>query len=191
MAIAEQTSVQAVARELIALLEQHDHNVEAFFEQALAACKPLLEREDLLHSGLPRQGNHADQSTWLYWDGDLSISVSHIPAEVRVPTHDHGVWQMLGLFNGAIDHILYERVDDGSVPRYAELKVVEERTFERGDIFPMSPPPGDVHEFIARQDTYLLAVVPGDYDPIRRYFDVAEKSFFERHQLSWQRARRT
>src|SRR6266576_4773615 len=93
-------SVQAVARDIIGAIDEGGGDFDAFAEAAAAACRPLLEREDLLHIGLPRQANHADDSFWLYWDGDLSIAISHIPAGVPIPIHDHGVWQLLAIWNG-------------------------------------------------------------------------------------------
>jgi hypothetical protein len=80
---------------------------------------------------------------------------------------------MLGLYRGRLEHALYERDDDGARPGIAALREVDRRAMEPGDVVCVPPPPHDLHGFTPGTDaTYLVAILPGWYADVRRYFDV-------------------
>ncbi len=75
---------------------------------------------------------------------------------------------------------MYERLDDGSTPGQAEIREIDSRVLEPGDVVVVPPPPHDLHGFNAlTEDTWLVAFLPGWYKPVRRYFDVESKSYYE------------
>ena len=67
------------------------------------------------------------------------------------------------MYRGRIRHVVYERVDDQTVPGAAELRVAEDRELGPGD-FAIVAPPADIHSFTALSDgTYGITVVSGAY----------------------------
>lgn len=186
--LAEMTTPREAARGIADLGVRPEDDFGAFGEAAAEPCRGLLRRPDLLNLGVPREANHGGAGNFLYLDGELTIVVAHLKGDLLVPLHDHGVWQLLGIYRGQLRHALYERIDDGSVPGHAELEPVDERVMGPGDVIAMPPPPADIHGFRALEGTYLLAVVPGDYRSIRRYFDLERQTYFERDQKAWRRS---
>jgi predicted metal-dependent enzyme (double-stranded beta helix superfamily) len=180
-----ENSPKRCAIEIAALLEESP-DFTHFADAVIESVQRLLGRHDLVARGIPRRANHAADSAYLYYDEDLSITIARMPNGHPVPIHDHGVWQILGLYRGSMDHVLYERTDDGTRPGLAELKITDERTIASGDVVVMRPPPCDIHEFTALSpDTYILAIVPGDYCEVRKYFDPETSTYFERHEKLW------
>lgn len=150
---------------------------QAFVEAATPFLRRLLERPDLLTMGFAT-GTHRAETRLLYCDQELSIVAGHEPPQTPVPVHDHSMWEMLGLYRGGLDHALYERVDDLSTPGYAELEEIERRVLEPGDVVCVPPPPHDIHGFTALTDhTWLVAILPGWYPAVRRYFDPPRNAY--------------
>jgi predicted metal-dependent enzyme (double-stranded beta helix superfamily) len=136
----------------------------------------LLQRPDLKELGVKRDGNHIDWSRYLYYDGELSITLDNFPKGKRVPPHDHGVWEALAIYSGRVSHTVYQRHDDGSKPGYADLSVVDDRVLGPAD-FAMVAMPAEIHSFVALDDdTFSLTVVGGHYKPDRHYFNPEEKT---------------
>jgi len=143
----------------------------------LDAVLPLMERDDLLTLGARRPGNHIDNSKYLYYDGQLSITLDEFPKGKVIPPHDHGVWEALVLYKGRLRHSVYERVDDGSVEGFAELRTIDDREFTPHEVA-MVVPPTEIHSFTAlAEGTYVVTVVGGNYKPVRHYYDVEKKSY--------------
>jgi predicted metal-dependent enzyme (double-stranded beta helix superfamily) len=179
-------SARDCAAELIALLDRHPDDLEAVARAAVAPVQRLLARPDLLTLGVERAANHAGQSLYLYYDFDLNITVSSLTPGVAIPVHDHGTWELVGVYRGGIRHTLYRRVDDRSTPGEARLEVIEERDLRPPDVVAAIPPLADIHGFTAlRPGTYILAVVGGRYKPIRRYYDPESNTYLERPEKAW------
>jgi predicted metal-dependent enzyme (double-stranded beta helix superfamily) len=180
MSVASELTVRSCARAIADAMAEHEDDFPAFVEAAAPVCRRLMQRPDLLTLGFPI-GTHDIPVRLIYTDEDLTIILGHEPKDVAVAVHDHGIWEMLGLYNGRLEHHLYEREDDGSVPGVAELREIDARTLERGDVVVVPPPPHDVHGFTPLADlTYLVAVLPGWYRDVRRYFDPAAGTYIER-----------
>ena len=73
-----------------------------------AALKRIVAQPDLLSLGVKRQGNHIDNSKYLYYDGQLVITLDEFPKGKRIPPHDHGVWEALAVYKGSFEHTVYE-----------------------------------------------------------------------------------
>lgn len=142
---------------------------------AVALAKPfgdLLACPDLERAGIPRAGNHVSNSFYIYYDGDLSILLFELPKGKRVPAHDHGNWETMGIYRGEVRHTVYERTDDGAVPGKATLRTVDDRTLRPGDTALVAPP-ADIHTFVATVDgTWGITVASGIYTDERNYYDV-------------------
>jgi predicted metal-dependent enzyme (double-stranded beta helix superfamily) len=107
----------------------------------MAKAKPLLERlvkDDRLkaHSASwPSTEGH--KNLLLYVDPEHHFVVN---AVVRVPgrkgsVHDHAdAWVLYGVLDGSESLERYERVDDGSQPGYAELKLSSVTTGAQGKV---------------------------------------------------------
>jgi hypothetical protein len=171
-------SIRECAGQFAAAYAEHGNDFPAFVEVATPVCARLLERPDLLTQGFSI-GTHRATARLLYNDGELTIVVGHEPPQTPIPIHDHGMWEMLGLYRGRLDHSMYERLDDQSQPGFADLGEIDRRVMKAGDVICVPPPPHDLHGFTAMtQFTYLVAILPGWYDDVRSYFDVAGKSYY-------------
>lgn len=147
-------------------------NVEGMRAAIAEPIRRLVQREDLLELGLPRPGNNVEESWYLYYDGELSAVLFKVPIEPVVQPHDHGVWETLLVYRGALQHTLYERTDDRRVHGRAVLRECESRTLHPGD-YTVVAPPRDIHGFQAVTDgTYGITISRGLYNPERLYFDV-------------------
>lgn len=131
----------------------------------------LLALPDLRAKGVPRAGNHVATSFYLYYDGDLSILLFELPKGKRIPAHDHGNWETMGIYSGEVKHTVYERIDDGEIEGKATLRVVDDRTLVPGDTALVAPP-ADIHSFVATVDgTWGITVAAGTYFEQRSYYD--------------------
>ena len=132
---------------------------------------------DLSGVGVPREGNHIDESRYLYYDCDMSITLDHMPIGKDIPPHDHGVWEALGLYSGELRHTVYDRKDDGSREGYAELEIIDNRTLRPGDMAIVAPP-AEIHGFTAlTDDTWTVTLVGGPYKADRSYFNPENNSY--------------
>ena len=133
-----------------------------------------------LSLGVKRQGNHIDNSKYLYYDGQLVISLDEFPKGKRIPPHDHGVWEALAVYQGSFDHTVYERLDDGSKEGFADLKTVDDRRLKPGDVAIVAQP-AEIHTFVALEEsTYSVTVVGGHYAEERHYFKPEDKTCVKR-----------
>ena len=131
---------------------------------------------DLDGIGVMREGNHIDESRYLYYDGEMSITFDHLPEGRDIPPHDHGIWEMLAIYSGQLHHTVYDREDDGSREGYAKLKAIDDRVLQPGEMS-MVAPPAEIHSFTAlTDDTWSVTIVGGKYKLDRHYYDPANSS---------------
>ena len=143
-------------------------------ENILEGLREIISKflmSDLSGLGVKREGNHIDESRYLYYDGEMSITLDHLPQGKKIPPHDHGTWEALAIYSGSLHHTVYERKDDGRVGGYAELEVVDERVLKPGDIS-MVAPPAEIHSFCAETtDTWSVTIVGSPYKLERNYYE--------------------
>ncbi len=172
--------IRDCAMKIIDLIKQHGQNGPALLEGMKAPLAKVLAQPDLLKLGVKREGNHIDNSKYLYYDGQLIMTLDEFPKGKKIPPHDHGVWEALAIYRGRVEHTVYERHDDGSVPGYADLSVIDDRVLGAGDISLVAQP-AEIHGFTALEDgTYSLTVVGGHYAEERHYFKPEEKTCVSR-----------
>ncbi len=175
-------TIRDCAREIAAALDRHRGDRAELGRAMDNALRRLMERDDLLELGAPREGNNVAMSRYLYFDGELSILLYQVPKGQTIPPHDHGTWETVSVYRGSMRHIVYARIDDGTKPGFAELRAIDDRVLERND-FAIVAPPDDIHSFTAlADDTYGITVVNGAYKPDRHYYKPDEKSYVVRRQ---------
>jgi predicted metal-dependent enzyme (double-stranded beta helix superfamily) len=175
-------SIRDCSRALMTVMEQYeaDHDSDHLRNGLLQATRPLIERPDLFKLGVKREANHITNSKWLYYDGEMSITLDELPKGKKIPPHDHGIWEALIICSGRLSHTVYERIDDGNVEGHADLRAIEDRVFGPKEIA-MVVPPTEIHSFTALEDrTFALTVVGGEYKPLRHYYQVEEKTYVVR-----------
>ena len=132
---------------------------------------------DLSTVGVFRAGNHIDESRYLYYDGDMSITFDHMPKDKDIPPHDHGIWEALALYSGRLHHTVYDRKDDGSRDGHAELEIIDDRVLEPKDMAIVAPP-AEIHGFTAlTDDTWTVTIVGGPYKLDRAYYNPTDNSY--------------
>lgn len=170
-------SIRECAAAVIGAIESSGDDGDALRAGLIEATRPFLARPDLFSLGAKRPGNHIDNSKYIYYDGEVSITLDELPHGLVVPPHDHGVWEALVIVRGRLHHTVYDRVDDGSVEGHAELKTIEDRACTPGELA-MVIPPAEIHSFTALEpETYILTIVGGNYSPTRHYYNVADQSY--------------
>lgn len=118
--------------------------------------------------GRPRYLYHTEQ------DGSLQVYVVEFAPGMPTPVHDHLTWGLIGVCGGSQKTARYQRVDDGSNPEHADLRLIEERVLDRGAVYPLLPP-NDIHriETVGDRPSYSLHVLGVDLGrQHRNIFDV-------------------
>jgi hypothetical protein len=170
-------AIRRCAQSLIRLLDEHRDDQSRLREGILEAARGLLDRSDLPALGAKRQGNFVSNSKYLYYDGQLEITLSQMPKDKSFPAHDHGTCEALMIYSGSLKHTVYERTDDGSREGYAKLRVVDDRVLQHRDIALMMPPI-EIHGFTAlTDDTFVLVVVDGQYKPDRHFYRPEDNTY--------------
>jgi 3-mercaptopropionate dioxygenase len=78
-------------------------------------------------------------------DRSLCLFSLVVPAGASTPVHDHLAWGLVGVYRGAQQDTTYQRLDDGSDPERANLRVATQVIASRGDFYALLPPEGDIH----------------------------------------------
>ena len=171
-------AIRACANAVLEAVASNGGDVHAIGEAISPAFQRLLQRSDLLGIGVPRPGNHVAMSWYLYYDADLSLLIYPLAKDKIIPAHDHGNWESMFVYRGAVEHTVYERSDDGSQPGRADLKVIDHRVMRPGDSAVVAPP-ADIHTFRATEDdTYAITVASGVYKEERCYFQPEAGTYF-------------
>jgi predicted metal-dependent enzyme (double-stranded beta helix superfamily) len=155
----------------------------------MEAAKPVLEQlvrdEGLKAISADWPSTEGGKNLLLYVDPDYGFAIN---AVVRVPgrkgrPHDHGeAWVLYGVLDGTESLERYDRIDDGSKPGYAEIKLTSVATGSQGKVDLV--PPHDIH---AEQggDARSVAIIIRSQklggSNIQHGYNVAEKTVEERY----------
>jgi predicted metal-dependent enzyme (double-stranded beta helix superfamily) len=91
-------------------------------------------------------------------DGSLCLFSLVVPAGASTPVHDHLAWGLVGVYRGAQQDTTYQRLDNGSDPGRAELRVARQQIVGRGDFYTLLPPEGDIHYVNTVSDTPSVSI---------------------------------
>ena len=72
-------SIRECAQVVIEAIGRGGEDLEAFRAEIYQALKPFVGRPDLFSLGVKRPGNHIDNSKYVYYDGELSITIDQLP----------------------------------------------------------------------------------------------------------------
>jgi predicted metal-dependent enzyme (double-stranded beta helix superfamily) len=155
----------------------------------MEAAKPLLEQlvkdDGLKTISATWPSTEGGKNLLLYVDPDHGFAIN---AVVRVPgrtgrPHDHGeAWVLYGVLDGTESLERYDRLDDGSKPGHAEIKLTSVTTGSQGKVDLV--PPHDIH---AEQggDARSVAIIIRSQklggSNIQHGYNVAEKTVEERY----------
>jgi predicted metal-dependent enzyme (double-stranded beta helix superfamily) len=116
---------------------------------------------------------------WIYQDTDLRIVRGTMTAGFEQIPHDHGTWNLFGVYRGASHYRSYRRTVDGRVPFRADLDLVEDRVMTDGDVTVLPAPPGDIHAVVGlAPSTTTLLVARGAFDAERRRYLVDRGTYY-------------
>ncbi|MFI5268422.1 MAG: hypothetical protein ACHQ7M_13705, partial [Chloroflexota bacterium] len=123
----------------------------AGIQERLAEARPIF-RDLLMHDGwLPPRFAERDASSgmgegigiWLMYcseEADLGLFSLVIDPGKQTPVHDHLCWGLVGLYRGQQNELVYRPRRGGQ-----GVDLAEERLLERGGIYDLIPPEGDIH----------------------------------------------
>ncbi|HEB52607.1 MAG TPA: hypothetical protein ENI87_05045 [bacterium] len=97
----------------------------------------------------------------------IVLSLVWQPGQVT-PIHDHACWGVMGLVDGTLEEICYDRLDDGSRPDYCELEQTRGTDVGKGGVAYLLPPYEEIHRIGNTTDrpTISLHVYGRDLDEI-------------------------
>lgn len=136
---------------------------------ALQGLRPILGEllsedgwlPDELASPASGSGMGGGFGQWLLYrakEADLSLFTLVVPAWRSTPVHDHLAWGLVGLYRGEQAETVFHRVDDRSQEGVAKLEVLERRLLQRGGIYDLLPPEGDIHSVITTTEEPSVSV---------------------------------
>lgn len=144
--------------EVRALIEETERLTRTIADDAarVAALRPAFAQLLGAEGWLPDEYAKADEKSGmgggigqyaLYRaeDGSLCLFALVVPPGSRTPVHDHLAWGLVGIYRGAQDETVYRRLDDGSREGRAVLEVERHQTLQRGELYTLLPPHGDIH----------------------------------------------
>jgi 3-mercaptopropionate dioxygenase len=128
------------------------------FERLLAAEGWLPEEYAAPDEGSGMGGGIGQYALYRAEDGSLCLFSLVVPAGSTTPVHDHLAWGLIGLYRGQQAETVYRRVDDGRFEGHAELEITSEHTVERGELYALLPPDGDIHKVTTISDDASVSI---------------------------------
>jgi predicted metal-dependent enzyme (double-stranded beta helix superfamily) len=75
----------------------------------------------------------------------LTLMLGQFSPREATPVHDHGSWGVACVVRGRDRYRHWQRLDDGSRPDRADVRVLYEKVLGPGEFVTWPEPPGDVH----------------------------------------------
>jgi 3-mercaptopropionate dioxygenase len=91
-------------------------------------------------------------------DGSLCLFSLVIPPKSRTPVHDHLAWGLVGIYRGAQDETIYQRLDDGTEAGRATLKIQQQQRLNEGEFYTLLPPRDDIHYVETVSETPSISI---------------------------------
>lgn len=161
--------------EATAILRQRGVNDDGF--GAVAERLRVLAQQPGILSGENLRALHGSGSTATILhegeDGTCALMLARFPETEPTPVHNHNSWGIACVVQGRDRYLRWERLDDGTDPERAELRLAEERVLEPGDVVWFHEPPHDIHSQQGIGDAAWELVLFGTNPNLRprSYFD--------------------
>jgi predicted metal-dependent enzyme (double-stranded beta helix superfamily) len=153
-------------------------------ERAKPLLEALVKNDSLKAHSAAWPSTEGGKNLLLYVDPDYQFVVN---AVVRVPgrkgsVHDHAdAWVLYGVLDGSESLERYDRLDDGSRPGYAEVRLSSVTTGTQGKVDLV--PPHDIHAEQGGPTRSVAIIVRsqrlGEGTVLQRRYDPAKKSVVE------------
>jgi predicted metal-dependent enzyme (double-stranded beta helix superfamily) len=174
---------QAVSR-LIELLDEVGDDICRQEKEITAVMQDLLATPGLdqvtANPTWAGDGGGGATTGWLYYDCDVRVVRGRMPAGFSQTPHNHGSWNIFGVYRGAVHYRSYRRLDDRSRRHVADLEVAEDRVMTDGDVTLLPAPPDDIHAVTALAPvTTSLLVARGPFAPVREQYLPDFRAYYE------------
>ena len=129
-------------------LLSNTHDYPEIVKKAQPLLKKLLATPDLLPAEYRQTPSNKYGQYLLYKPEDEAFSIIAFvwgPGQIS-PVHDHLVWGLVGMYEGAIAEKRFRRIDDRSNPTRAVLQEVETVHARAGDVSFVYPEEADIHQ---------------------------------------------
>ena len=105
----------------------------------------------------------------------LTLMLGRFSPKEETPIHDHGSWGIACVIRGRDRYRHWERLDDGSKPDRAQVRLLYEKELGPGDWVSWPDRPGDIHSQQGIGEPALELVLFGKnvLEIPRQYFDAA------------------
>ncbi|TML09042.1 MAG: hypothetical protein E6G39_16935 [Actinobacteria bacterium] len=149
MAAQEQLSVRDAMTKLIAVLDEVGDDLLSAEKEIVVAMQDLMTIPGL--DAVATQSNTGQVAPGkpttglLYYDGEYRLVRGMMPAGFAQKPHNHGSWNILSVYRGAMHYRSYRRLDNRDQPYVADLEVAEDRVMGEGDVTVLPAPPHDIH----------------------------------------------
>jgi predicted metal-dependent enzyme (double-stranded beta helix superfamily) len=175
-------ALRDLTRRLIDVLDEAGADVERRGDELVDVTRNILALPGLdtvvanpAWSGGTEEGA---ATGWLYQDGDVRIVRGTLPAGFTLPPHNHGGWNIFGVYRGAVKYTSYRRLDDRSTKWFAELGVAEDRIMSDGDVTVLPGPPHDIHTITGLAPlTTTVLIARGRFDEVREHYLPSERCY--------------
>lgn len=149
--------------------------------ERLSQARPLFHELLMSDGWLPPEFAQRDANsgmgegigTWLMYrsgEGDMGLFSLVVDPGKETPVHDHLCWGLVGLYRGQQRERVY-RHRTGS----EAVDLAEERMLERGGIYDLIPPEGDIHSVatVSSEPSVSIHLLGGDIGCMWRHrYDV-------------------
>jgi predicted metal-dependent enzyme (double-stranded beta helix superfamily) len=162
--IVETAEVRALVEETQRLMGEVDSDAERVrllqpaFERLLASEGWLPDEYAAPDETSGMGGGIGQYALYRAEDGSMCLFSLVVPVGATTPVHDHLAWGLIGLYRGRQAETVYRRLDDGSAEGKAQLEVALEQEVERGELFALLPPEGDIHRVSTISDEPSVSI---------------------------------
>lgn len=183
MSKTERGAVRSCALQLIDILDEVGDDVLSREKEITAVMHELLAvpgLDTIVASPTSASSGGPFSTGWLYYDCDIRIVRGIVDTGFVQRPHNHGTWNIFAVYKGAMHYRSYARVDDGSQPFHAELRVAEDRVMTAGDVTVLPPPPGDIHATATlAPGTVSLLVAREQFNSVRQQYLPDLNAYYE------------
>lgn len=138
--------LSAYVRDLDAILTQRP-SLPALLEQVAMRTRGLLAEASWLPPELARPADENYARYLLHRDPRnrfVVLSLVWKPGQAT-PIHDHSCWGIMGMLEGSLEVVNYDRLDDGSQPGRASLREADTVTVHERETGAVLPPWHEIH----------------------------------------------